>query len=315
MHAAPGGARRVMRRRGLWRGPAGPRLSVGKPMPRCLQPVLSCLAMHARSLPLQRLTGALRRRSHATWHLAWHGAWQTVRLGALAIALSLSPATYRRPQRTALAVQMVRAALPLLPWFALLAAIVCLVVIRIVLVTAQSYGLSQIALGMLVRVLVLELIPLCAALAVALRVMLPAAAAMPLPRGQDGGVSASAPPLPWLRAVFVPQMLAGAFTVLLLAAVTSLLALVLTYLLAHGFTPFALARFTRLVGQIFDPVVSLVFVLKTGALALAVAVVPLAGALRLAHDGGAARAAWGSMGLFVVVLAIEIAGLAGGYLR
>jgi len=271
--------------------------------------------MHARSLPLQRLTGALRRRSRTTWHVAWGGAWQVVRLCALALALALSHQPYRRPQRTALAVQMVRAALPLLPWFALLAAIVCLVVIRIVLVTAQSYGLSQMALGMLVRVLVLELIPLAAAFAVALRVMLPAAATMPLPRGHDGAFRAAALPLPWLREVFVPRVLAGAFTVLLLAVVTSLLAVVLTYLLAHGFTPFALGRFTRLVGQIFDPVVSLVFVLKTAALALAVAVLPLAGALRAAHDGAAARAAWGAMGLFVVVLAIEIASLAGGYLR
>lgn len=44
-----------------------------------------------------------------------------------------------------------------------------LVLIRVVVVTALSYGLSQYALQMVVRVLVLELIPLSAAMFVALR--------------------------------------------------------------------------------------------------------------------------------------------------
>ena len=50
----------------------------------------------------------------------------------------------------------------MLPWFTLLAALVSLVLIRIVVVTAVSYGLSRYALEMVVRVLVLELIsPYC----------------------------------------------------------------------------------------------------------------------------------------------------------
>jgi phospholipid/cholesterol/gamma-HCH transport system permease protein len=53
---------------------------------------------------------------------------------------------------------------------------VSLVVIHIVVVTAASYGLSQYALEMVVRVLVLELIPLVAALFVAVN-------AAPCPQG------------------------------------------------------------------------------------------------------------------------------------
>ena len=56
-----------------------------------------------------------------------------------------------------------------MPWFTALSALLSLVLIRIVVVTALSYGLSQYALQMVVRVLVLELIPLSAALFVALR--------------------------------------------------------------------------------------------------------------------------------------------------
>ncbi|GAB1390827.1 MAG: hypothetical protein AMXMBFR78_31450 [Rubrivivax sp.] len=275
--------------------------------------------MLAASAPWSVLPAALRRQALA--------GWRTLRLGALALALALSPSTYRSPWRQPLAAQLVRAVLPLLPWFALLAAIASLVVIRIVLVTAQSYGLSQYALGMLVRVLVLELIPLSAALAVALRVTMPmaaelAAARAAASRARRAGDARAASPTAWtatplqaLRLQFAPRVLAGAFAVLLLALVSSLLALLLAYLLAHGFTPYAFARFTRLVGQIFDPVVSLVFVLKTGALALAVSVVPLAAAVQ-GRAGAAADAVVerGAVRLFVLVLAIEILALMGNYL-
>ena len=107
-------------------------------------------------------------------------SWRIVRLGALVLAWGLSPTAWRRPWRTALAAQVVRAAWPLLAWFTALSAVLALVVIRIVLVTAQSYGLSQVALEMVVRVLVVELIPLGAALAVALQVTLPLAAELAL---------------------------------------------------------------------------------------------------------------------------------------
>ena len=63
---------------------------------------------------------------------------------------------------------------PNLLWFCVLSALISLVIIRIVVVTALSYGLSGYALEMVVRVLVLELIPLTASLFVALRSTLPA---------------------------------------------------------------------------------------------------------------------------------------------
>lgn len=258
---------------------------------------------------------SLRRLTEGLWtplRARAASGWRSLRLGALALALLTAPSTWRRPWRTVLARQLVRAAWPLLPWFALLSATAAVVVIRIVLVSAQSYGLSQVALAMVVRVLVLELIPMSAALVVALRVSLPLAAELPLPR------AAGAPQLDWLRAEFAPRVLAGLFSVLLLALVSSLLALLLAYLLAYGATPFALARYTRLVGQVFDPVVALVFVLKTGALALAVAVVPLAAAAQAAPRATAERDTGqmqGVLRMFALVLAIELAALTGSYLR
>ena len=93
------------------------------------------------------------------WVRPW---WRIVHLGALLLALATLPSTYRREARPALARHLVGATLPMLPWFTLLAALATLVIVRIVLVTALSYGLSQYALEMVVRVLALELIPLTA---------------------------------------------------------------------------------------------------------------------------------------------------------
>lgn len=232
----------------------------------------------------------------------------------------MSPSTYRPPWRQPLALQVVRAALPLLAWFTLLSALVSVVIIRIVLVTATSYGLSQVALEVVVRVLVLELIPMTAAFAVALRVTAPMASELALARRQGLlGDDARRVGVDVLRREIAPRALAGLFSVLLLAAVASVVALVMAYLLAHGFSPWALDGYTRMVGQVFSPVVSGVFVLKTGALALAVSAVPIGSALH-GHAAGTHEEALagletqGLVRMFVVMLIVEVAALAGNYL-
>ena len=81
------------------------------------------------------------------------GWWRIVYLGARVMVLALSPSTYARANRQALARQLYLSTAPLLLWFTILSSLISLVLIRIVVVTAQSYGLSQYALQMVVRVL------------------------------------------------------------------------------------------------------------------------------------------------------------------
>jgi phospholipid/cholesterol/gamma-HCH transport system permease protein len=267
---------------------------------------MTALALQARSL-----AQGVRRRLRTGWRI--------VHLSALVLALALTPSTYRPPWRRALVVQVVRAALPLVAWFTLLSALVSVVIIRIVLVTATSYGLSQVALEVVVRVLVLELIPMTAAFAVALRVTAPMASELALARRQGALDGVRAAGIDVLRSEIAPRALAGLFSVLLLAAVSSVVALVMAYLLAHGLSPWALDGYTRMVGHVFSPAVSLVFVLKTGALALAVSAVPLGSALHGQAEGSQEEAmagleAQGLVRMFVVMLVVEVAALAGNYL-
>jgi phospholipid/cholesterol/gamma-HCH transport system permease protein len=77
----------------------------------------------------------------------------------------------------------------------------------------------------------------------------------------------------------VPQVIANAFSVLSLAMVSSVIVLVLAYLNVYGLSPWGLSDYTRTVGRVFDPVVTLGFVFKTVLFGLAVAVIPSAAIL------------------------------------
>lgn len=105
------------------------------------------------SLP-ERLWRTARR-----WALAWG---RIVYLGAVMLVLVLSPSSYTRAARRTLARHIYLDTAPILMGFTVLAALLALVITRIVVVTALSYGLSRYALEMVIRVLVLELIPLTA---------------------------------------------------------------------------------------------------------------------------------------------------------
>lgn len=265
------------------------------------------LSLHSTFSALTELGRAALR-----WFAGW---WRIIHLGAQLAVLALSPSSYTRANRQAIARHIALGASPVLLWFTLLSSIISLVVIRIVVVTAASYGLSQYALQMVVRVLVLELIPLTAALFVALRIGLPDGRALARMR-QRGELDelrrSGAEPL---RHEVLPRVLAAGFAVLLLAAVAGVVALVLAYLTVHGFTPGALARYTRTVGQVFSPTVTLLFTVKTLLFAFAVSLLPVASALYDSprEDVRASTEIQALVRLFVVILLIEAISLVGNY--
>lgn len=256
-------------------------------------------------------TGAWGRallRGAASW-------WHLVHFGAIVLVMALSPSTYNRTHRAATSQHIYASTWQVLPWFTALAALLSLVLIRIVVVTAQSYGLSQYALQMVVRVLVLELIPLSAAVFVALRAGLafnPGMANNALPAQADSTPRLS---ITRLRVDLVPRVMASAFAVLTLAMVSSVIALVQAYLTVYGLSLWGLPGYTRTVGHVFDLAVTLGFLLKTILFSLAVAVVPIAASLETARqivDSDVVQP--GAVRLFLVLLLIEAASLVVKYI-
>jgi phospholipid/cholesterol/gamma-HCH transport system permease protein len=186
-----------------------------------------------------------------------------------------------------------------------------------VLVTAQSYGLSGFALEMMVRVLVLELIPLSAAMFAALRAgMAFDANAMGLAASGVAPGDAQEATLRRVRRDLVPQVIANAFSVLSLAMVSSVIVLVLAYLNVYGLSPWGLGDYTRTVGRVFNPVVTLGFVFKTVLFGLAVAVIPSAAILDMLRHRRRHRSNVqpGALRLLFVLLLIEASSLAVKYI-
>jgi len=246
------------------------------------------------------------------------GWWGIVRLAAWLMEAALTPSAYGRQNQHALARHIVGDVAPVLAGFTVLTTLVGLIVIRIVIVTALSYGLTQYALEMVVRVLVLELIPLTAALFAALRCTIPNAVEVAALRTKPGGASSAligAQGRELLRHEVLPRVASGVFSALLLAAVSAVVTLVLAYLSVYGAVSSGLEAYTRTVGQIFNPGVSLVFGLKIVFLALAVALVPMAAALDDAPRARRTTSAevQGLVRMFLVILLIEAASLVGNY--
>ena len=182
--------------------------------------------------------------------LAWlAGWWQVLHLGAVLMVLALSPALWRqRAHRRALATQLTTASGTIVLGYCVVSALLSLVVIRIVVVTSLSYGLSQYALEMVVRVLVLELIPLTAALYAALRSAIPnGAEVLRMRRRGDFDALGGAGIDPLSREV-LPRVLAAMFSVAMLAAVSGVITLLLAYVSVHGLTLGGFERYTRTVG-------------------------------------------------------------------
>ncbi len=223
--------------------------------------------------------------------------WNIIHFSAVMLTLALSPSSYQRAIRLKIAEHIYVNTWQVLPWFTVLCALICLVLIRIVVVTAQSYGLSNFALEMVVRVLVLELLPLSAALFVVI-----ATGLLKQMHTREN---------PDFR-VYLPQVLGSAFSVLTLAAVSSTLTLILAYLVVYGFSPWGFPDYTRMVGRVFDPAVLVVFSLKIALFSSAVALIPLASCLFSPPSDNPMPV--GTVRLFLILVMIEGATLAIKYI-
>jgi phospholipid/cholesterol/gamma-HCH transport system permease protein len=255
------------------------------------------------------LPNLLQRLHHGA--VGWlHSWWRLLHFAVLMFSVALTPSTYGRARRPLLAAHLVADTAPSLAWYGVLSALVSLVLIRIVVVTSQSYGLSRFALEMVVRVLVLELIPLTAAAFVALRTTLPAGLEFAQGRSAGRGVTEQE-----LHGEFFPRVAAGIFAVWMLAAVSCVLTLILAYLSLYGFTPWALTGYTRVVGQVFNPAVTLILVLKIVFFSLAVGLIPMASSFYFgaSYRNKVTHGLSDMVRLFAVMLLIEVASLMGNY--
>jgi phospholipid/cholesterol/gamma-HCH transport system permease protein len=246
---------------------------------------------------------------------AWLAGWaRVVHLGSVLMVLALSPSTYAARHRPALVHRVYSETVPLLAGFTLLCALISLILTRIVLATALSFGLTQYAMQVIIRVLVLELVPLATALYVAVRCTLPSAAEMARMRRKgelDMQREAGQDPL---HNQVLPRVVAGVFASVMLAALSGVVTLVLVYLTVYGFSTSGLPAYTRMFGQVFSPTVTLIFFLKTLLSSMTVALIPIASALYDPPSNQRTSAELRALvRMLAVILLIEAVALLGNY--
>jgi phospholipid/cholesterol/gamma-HCH transport system permease protein len=249
--------------------------------------------------------------------LRWVAAWARITFfGAVMLVRALSPASYGPFTRYNLARHTYVDTAPILGWFTVMIAMFTLIITRIVIVTATSYGLSQYALEMVIRVLVIELIPLTAALFVALRCTIPSGAALVEMRRIGHFRKLRRRKLDPIAVEVLPRMLAGVFSCITLAAVSCVVAGVVAYLAVYGLSASGGQGYTHMFGRVFDPLFTLIFALKTLFFALAVSIIPMASGLNNveARRSRETVALQGLVRMFIVLLALEAVSLVGNYI-
>jgi phospholipid/cholesterol/gamma-HCH transport system permease protein len=240
-------------------------------------------------------------------------SWRRLlRFGGYATVAALSLSAYGPAAREVAVRQIYLTAWKALPGYLAFTALVSLVIIEIVHTTARAYGLAPYALELVLRVLILELIPLLTALFVALRSGAAIGAEIALMRvsGElEDHEEAGASPL---HEELVPRIAGAALSVFSLTTLSIALTLYLTYALFYGTSVAGFFAFTRVVGHVFDMQILIGTLLKCLVFGLAVALIPLATGLE-AERGKAHTAPpavlGGLMTLFLVIGLIEILSL------
>ncbi len=205
-------------------------------------------------------------RRFAGW---WHGQYRYLRFAALLFVAAGSPRIHDGPTRRLSAAVLCSSAWQTLPGYLLASLLISAVMTRIVAVTADSYGLTHLALEAILRVFIVELLPLASTLFVALR-------AVPMAMQYLCARSAAND---FLIQDALPYAVGNAAAVVILAVIGGIVSLLVAYLVVHGFSPWALPAYSRLIGQVFDPVLAIAFAAKIVLFGIAVGVAPATVAL------------------------------------
>lgn len=206
------------------------------------------------------------------------------------------------PLHHAAAAALCSAAWRALPGYAAASVLLTVVLTEVVAAAAASYNLSHLALEAMLRVHVLELLPLAAALFVAMRSGLAALAAF---SAQDAGGTR-------LHMAILPVLIGHGIAVAVLTLVSAALALLVVYPVVHGFAPWGLPAYMRLIGQVFDPVTALVLAWKVPMFGLAIGLLP-ALAIMVGQGGQGGRAGGEARALALLLtslMTIELIALA-----
>jgi len=246
----------------------------------------------------------------------WTYAWSRVfYFAGTAVVGALSPSVYNRATRQVVEKQIYFTAWQILPGFTLFVALFSCVFIQIVGATASDFGLYRYALELVIRILVLEILPLLTALFVAVRTGAAINTEVALMQIQNEFEALERVGIDPFRLELLPRVIGGTISVLVLALVNIVIALVIAHVMIFDFRPWNLppGDFARVVGKVFDGPAMLVLGVKIVAFGLAVTVIPIAEGLNTPQKQvfyAPIAVLRGMVRLFFALMMIEIVAIA-----
>jgi phospholipid/cholesterol/gamma-HCH transport system permease protein len=247
--------------------------------------------------------------------------WFTVGYGifaflAQAVFLLLHHSTWNRATYNVVIKQVYFTAIQILHVFLGYVLVISWILVTIILTTARDFGLTEFASEMTIRVLVLELLPFLTVLFIALRsgsAMNTEVALMQVNNELDALVHCKVPPM---QVEFLPRLIGGVISVITLACLAGLLALLLAYLSIYGLTPAGFDPFTRTLAKVFDFRIVAGLLVKCTLFGLAVTLIPITAGLETPKKLFMVPVSVlrGMMRVFFVIVVIEVVSLALKYI-
>jgi phospholipid/cholesterol/gamma-HCH transport system permease protein len=232
--------------------------------------------------------------SVASW---LNATYRYLRFAALLLLAAFSPRIHDRASRHQTALVLCNAAWQPLPGYLLASILISIVVTRVIAVSANSYGLSHLALEAIVRVFVIEVLPLVSSLFIATRAV---------PMAMHHLVRLSKSPVPATVRDALPYAVGNSIAVVVLAVASGLVSLLVAYLVIHGFTQWGLPGYARLIGLVFDPILAIAFAAKIMLFGLAVGIAPVTIVLEPGKEDSSMREMRIMVRLLLVLIFIEV---------
>jgi len=212
------------------------------------------------------------------------GWWRSIHFGAMTLVTGLTPSAWDAPMRAVAARQIYFSAWQVLGGFTLAGVLGAWVLIRITVAAARDYGLEPYVTELVLRVLLLELIPVGTAIFVGLRsgAAISTEVAIFHARGDlEALEKAGGDPL---RHELVPRVIASVVAVMALALLNAAIALAMLYFMEFGTSPAGLPIFLRETGDVLSPVIALGAVLKLFLFGAVVAIIPISAAISMPRE-------------------------------
>ncbi|MFP5408774.1 MAG: MlaE family ABC transporter permease [Gammaproteobacteria bacterium] len=236
-------------------------------------------------------------------------------LGRAALLL-LEPATWNRATFDVVIKQVYFTAVQILPVFLAYVLVISWLIITIILSTARDFGLTEFASEMAIRVLVLELLPFLTALFIALRsgsAINTEVALMRVNNELDALAHCKVPPMQF---EFLPRLVGGVVSVVTLAGLAGLLALIVGYLAIYGVNTAGFEPYTRTVSNIINFQIMAGLIAKCALFGLAVTLIPVTAGLETPKKLFMVPVSVlrGMMRVFFAIVTIEVVSLALKYI-